>query len=165
MHAKSIIQLRIIIALKLYEIDAGKDLDMSQAAIAIMILASTWLTVTECQLPCDSSLRQFEALSHLFTHCTCGPMESQTDPHCLCTRSNWTEWTALNVMSISTEICPSGKEILEERRQRVLTGFNISDCRDIIKRRRICEFISVHKLYIESIILGLQVHTTLVAWS
>ena len=112
---------------------------MSQAAITIVILACTWLTATECQLPCDSPLRRFASLSHLFTHCTCGPIASQTDPNCVCTRSDWTEWTALDVMNISTEICPSGKEILEERRQRVLTGFTISGCRDIIEHRRICE--------------------------
>ena len=115
---------------------------MRQTTIAIMILACTWLTATECQLPCNSSLRHFASLSHLFTHCTCGPIESQTDPNCVCTRSNWTEWTATNVMNISTEVCPSGKEILEERRQRVLTGFTISGCRDIIGHRRICEFIT-----------------------
>ena len=100
--------------------------------LASMVCLLTCSLVTSLQLPCDSPLRRFPSLSHFFTHCECS-------------RSEWTEWAAIGTTNASA--CPSGRAVIEERRQTVLTG----NCNVTVERNATCKFLylAINSVHLE----------------
>ena len=85
-------------------------------------VAFTWLTVVTSQLPCNSQLRLIPSFAHLFTHCECSYRE-------------WTEWSVVNSTEVPLSQCDSGRELIEQRWQRILSG----NCDDRMEERIVCK--------------------------
>lgn len=91
------------------------------AASALIVLA--WFTVAASQRSCNSQLRFLPQFRHLFRHCECQ-------------YSEWTEWAPVEA-GVPASQCPTGKAMLEERRQVVISG----DCEDKTEEAYLCKLL------------------------
>ena len=99
----------------------GIEMRLLVASTIMVCLFTCTLASSSDQFPCDHPLRHIPIFSDDFTHCECS-------------RSEWTEWAAIGTTNASA--CPSGRAVIEERRQTVFTG----DCDEIIERNATCQF-------------------------
>lgn len=86
-----------------------------EATVMVCLFACSLATT----FPCDHPLRHYPTFSNYFTHCECR-------------RSEWTEWAITGTTNAS--VCPSGRAVIEERRQTVVSG----DCEEIVERNATC---------------------------